>query len=842
MLSQVADLLASDVRDFVAETGSWREFIGCLAAYDDGEAADAKISIQSRLIEKIDTAFESVAIVPVAGSPEPVRAHDALLPYYSSEQVSLAKTLCRLIADRKVHLPGNSKRRLVESSLVTKTHIQTLGRLGADQISSVQVPFVLAQLPADQTKIKLSRKGELATDPVLEVLLATWKTIHADDERAKGFQRACQREALFPVGTSKGHGEVRRVAKDDDVFFFPPDEELPDIDLSGIRFLTRALYRPPNSVSSQEQGDLVADIKPGLETIWDVREFQFEEVLRAAVRPKLSGTHKERREELHSVDVLRLLARLAQNSIGDRQLPYTERKKRPTRFALTQLPLPTRSGEWKPAYTLYFGDDWSLDNRAVDEGSGPAAKSVELLLERADVEADFLAPPTEFNTTTFKAADAKIVCENLARAYSGETPREIAADLSRIRPKYRFISKLLPTSSGRNASQKLNKVPVLCRTYDGSLEFVAADEAVFVRSADVRERLPIRGAPVFVLQSNEAINFAAHFGLHDLEEDCLEATPSAERDLPEATCALETRLREVAPYILCRLEADRRTQEMRSRDADNLRNFIEAVTVVDGLTVSYRLQEDSPLVFEVGDESPRGFFLDRPEKRSRLRTPYITYLAPEDGGIDEFVAGALCEFLDVSHFDGILALLSAPTPADRQSRLRLAGAPWEDVELDSKRRELLGETSPSFSIEEATISPEMTQWATNVDSEPAASAPAERKQSQREYALLAPEALIFEDEQILQTQRASQTNASRSSHTSSQPSGSSSRRAGWVGPPQDYAHAVDHVGMSLAFRYECRRLRRDYYFLYVVGGLRRDTNTQPYLREIRKPIRGPATA
>lgn len=391
LLEQVADVLATDVRDFAEWTGNWKAFIGCLVHQASAATDEGGVTLQSRLVHEVREAFQDVAFVPTMRGGDAVRVDEVRLPYYSSKQRSIATGICDLVGESDAYLPGKRNRPLVAKRLLTKRHVRTLEALGIVQMSSRQIPGVLAQLPKARTKIKRSRTdGELSEDPVLEVILATWKTISADDEEAAAFREACQRERVFPVGKVRGHGLVRRVAKGGDTLFFPPEVDLPDVSLSGVHFLSRELYRPRSPVASQDQAELIAELKPALESIWDVREFQFQEVLRAAVRPKLIGNEEGSRDELEDIGVFRLLARLAEDSVQQTPLPYTERKKRRVLFDLSKLPLPTRSGSWELAYTLYFGNEWYDD-------SEPAARRVEPLVQRADIDVRFLAAPEAFD-------------------------------------------------------------------------------------------------------------------------------------------------------------------------------------------------------------------------------------------------------------------------------------------------------------------------------------------------------------------------------------------------------------------------------------------------------------
>ena len=1023
LLSQVADLLASDVRDFAARAGDWRAFIGCLVMNTASTA-----TLQTRLVEAVKESFSDVPFVPVADATQPVTVDEVLLPYYSASQPSIATTLCQLVGGQQIALPGHTTRRMLASTLLTEQHIQTLRSLGALQMRSVHVPAVLAELPAKHTKIRRSvAADELSQDPVVAVLFAARKTIEGDDELDK-FDRTCCQHTLFPVGTPCAQGIVKRVAKGDDVFFFPPETNPPDIELSGLRFLCRELYRLGTSVSSQHQGNLVAELQPALKAIWDVRDFQFDEVLRAAVRPKISGDDTDGQDELCNTAVLRFLAALAENSTTRTQLLYRERRKRPLHFSLTQLPLPTRCGQWRPAYTLYFGDEW------CDEDT-PEARRVEPLAKAAGLDLDFLAPPEHFNvddeddlellnqfltwigtswhlrlrtlfspahdqrikktiglkapksthlaelgsrerntyldhlkreladndqkkksylykihaldqadqlmaaassdlevgslllahlsawwsdfygkytravlgttnrgspgmrtssvfynheqrrlgvdlwlwrlrrtpwcptslgnerpenswlnhpdllrrfaldstnassalvpvvsadvgaglsralgvrahlsSKTFGLRDAKIVCDSLERIYREVPSQQRATDLSRIRPRYRCISELLPSAAPDPSAKSLPQVPILCRTDSEGLAFVPSRQAFFVTSPDVRERINVSGASIFILESNEAKNFARHFGVHDLDES-LRAEVAYDAPLIDATTALQRRLREAAPFILCRLEVDRRSSVLRAADATNLRNFIDEVTVVEDLSVRYSPKEglDLPPI-ELGGPTRPGFAVDAPAKStSRRRLPLIDHRAAADGGIDEALACVICEFMNVRHFEGIFTLLStATTSHDRKRLLRLAGAPCEDEDLRSKERELLGKQDHRHQLIDIEIQPPTTAWEPRADKKTTPDAADTTRTQRCTYSLIDPDTLSFEDGQIVESRPldASRNRSRQTSRPRREPN--ISGRLNTVGPSQEYIDDVDHTGTILAMRYEVMRLKRDY--------------------------------
>lgn len=402
LLRQVADLIASDVRRYADQSATTvEEFIECLDFTDYEYESVDKGSLNGRFIGALQQEFADVEFIPqleklatgeILSDPGVKSVSEIVLPYYSSEKSEIAEAVALIYGKEKLDIEG-----LAASGWFPKTSLLEPGRaailegLGASVLEPEEVPVVLGSASDSASPLQNypDQGAELAIDPILEVLIWIWKTINGREELVEEFKQAAKRSEVFPVGVPD-NGVVRHVAKGDDTeFFVPPRRELPDIDLSGIRFLTPPVYRPEEGVDTQTQSSLVEDLKPGLEAIWDVSEFDFEEVVQAAVFPKLPSPRNPDADdtELRDKQVLELIRRLGHRSVdSENPLPFIERDG--TLHRLCLLPVPTRGGGWEPAYRVYFGEEWQ-------SGLSRPQKIEPLLREAGIDEVSLLAEPED---------------------------------------------------------------------------------------------------------------------------------------------------------------------------------------------------------------------------------------------------------------------------------------------------------------------------------------------------------------------------------------------------------------------------------------------------------------
>lgn len=104
--------------------------------------------------------------------------------------------------------------------------------------------------------------------------------------------------------------------------------------------------------------------------LFEIKEFRFEEVMRAAVIPALAfNPDNEARALLESLQDIQSIAAVCQLAGSyakpDRPLRYQRLQSDRALFNLSRLPVPCRSqdGEerWLPAYKVYFGKNWIGD-------------------------------------------------------------------------------------------------------------------------------------------------------------------------------------------------------------------------------------------------------------------------------------------------------------------------------------------------------------------------------------------------------------------------------------------------------------------------------------------------
>lgn len=1057
LLQQMADLLATDVREYADGTATTvEEFIECLDFTQLSEdQTQARDRLEGRLVEALKEKFAEVEFIPrleklatgeILSDPGVKPLNEVVIPYYSEDKPEVAEAVARIYGNTELDLESlDIEGWFPKTSLLTPRRAAILEGLGAPVLDPEDVPTLLGTVSDESTPLILPEEdNELAVDPILQVLVWIWKSISSQDEVVEEFKDAANSSDVFPAGKPEGQ-VVKHIRREDGTqFFLPPRNELPDIELSGIRFLTPPVYRPEKRVKPARQSELVEDIRPALEAIWDVNEFDFEEVVQAAVFPKLASPRQPDADdsELRNKQVLELVHRLAEQSVDeDNPLPFVERDGSLHRLCL--LPVPTRDGGWKPAYQVYFGRSWQPEE--------PEERRIEPLLGKTGVDADYLAQPeslpgdTEFeadedgesefddwkrffrwlgvaqhirlkpffdpreqrnftatlginrpdgssilsvlpdddwseyqshlrnkleNSTmqrgeydsiyqiqgieffnqylrsaqedsevaemffnhlvswwqdelrdyrtpvlathdvrsfgrrnkscpkerekrrtgmnlwlwqlkratwcpsnqgrvkpeelwmptesvtkrfrihdttllpvlsedvlehaskardlvhdlgirsdpsqgSFKPDDAAVVAETVARMFQDTDDEVISDSLRQIKPVYRYLSELLPglDSQGRiadnswdEAREQLQNIRVLCRNDDTSFSFRTAKDAYFVRSPDVLDRIPIQGVPLFVLQEDEAARFGTYFGLHDLENEA-EPTPTYHGDLDDETGELRDDLQDLAPFILCRLEAERASQDLIDQDINGMRTFLDTLQVNNQIEVVYRFDQGKE---ETEITAYPDYFLDsRDRSQGERPLPFVKHSWDEKEQ-NRFVARALCEYLGVSQFEGIITLLDADSDERRLQFLKLAGAPSTMSEVEGKKRELTGEELPGGTPVEHEFENDRTRGEgfQNSDRDDTVEEELTRRKNreQQTHPVYEPSELAIEGDTVT-----IQTEPEEGAGDSDSDSGSSGNNTGsGSGVSASYRTKVDKLGMEVTLQHEHNRLRDEY--------------------------------
>lgn len=395
LLGEIAELLVTDIRRYCENTATTiEEYLGLLdITHLDAEMLARSDHLQGRFAQILPERIGDIDFIPRVADTTTKEAprqsvRQTVLPYYSPEQPQVAPQVAALFGAECLDVDGvESVGWFPQTSLLEPPFPTILERLGAAALKPEEIPQVLGAISDDRGRLRWpEHDNELATDPILEPLIDIWRTISGRNETLKRFIEAANASAVFPVGRPN-EGVVEHIAREEGVqFFLPPQNELPDVSLSGLRFLTPELYRPRANVNPARQSELTKELRPALEEIWSVNEYTFERVVEVAVFPKLPETRHGSGvdEELRNLDILELIWQLAGRSVDpSNPLPLIERDG--TLHRLCHLPVPIRGGGWEPAHAVYLGEEWQTDE--------PRTRRIEPLLEAADIEAPFMTSP-----------------------------------------------------------------------------------------------------------------------------------------------------------------------------------------------------------------------------------------------------------------------------------------------------------------------------------------------------------------------------------------------------------------------------------------------------------------
>jgi hypothetical protein len=266
---------------------------------------------------------------------------------------------------------------------------------GATALDSVKTLRALAR-NVDPAKAGLTPEpgGRFFIDPVLDLCAVLWENAGAADR--KQLQDAARGEAVFPVGED-GEGYVTRVALKEEIAFYPPRSSTTELPLRNIRFLAHSLCW--GSLGHSDQRSVLGEQMKAWDALFDIKEFNFAEVMRAAVLPGLTRTGSAESElsaANQTFEALAAICRLAgKTTKPDQPLPLGRLGSDRPFFNLSRLKVPCRApdgGEfrWVPAYRVYFGRDW-VGDQSVEE----IADAMSAVGHPLDIH--FLAPPDAFS-------------------------------------------------------------------------------------------------------------------------------------------------------------------------------------------------------------------------------------------------------------------------------------------------------------------------------------------------------------------------------------------------------------------------------------------------------------
>jgi hypothetical protein len=277
-----------------------------------------------------------------------------------------------------------------------------IGRIAADHgarvLDTAEAITVLGLLAAPERSRLLEHKsGGFELDPVLDLCVDLWQTAPPSERAA--VEEAARESAVFPVHRNTD-GSVDRVAVAGRSAFYPARSATQELPLAGLEFLCHDVCW--GALLPRERTELLGDRMRVWNAMFQIRDFDFEEVMRAAVLPSLTLDRHEGSDpapvQLRNLETLAAICQLAgKRPKPDRPLRYQRLGSDRALFPLARLPLPCRSVDgsprWTPAYSVYFGTDWL----------GPA--SVEHVLEAVPPtdpsrehlgRVEYLAPPETF--------------------------------------------------------------------------------------------------------------------------------------------------------------------------------------------------------------------------------------------------------------------------------------------------------------------------------------------------------------------------------------------------------------------------------------------------------------
>lgn len=302
----------------------------------------------------------------------------------------------------------------------------------------------------------------------------------------------------------------------------------------------------------------------------------------------------------------------------------------------------------------------------------------------------------ELSPASFGEADALVVLHRLQVLYSARVGRgeDLRQDLREvIRPAYRHVLELLAgRPSYGKPSDTLKNAPLLAQDGQGHLAFRSARDVFYVERRDTRDRLQADMAIwTFVLESYQAGRspLVELLSCRVLEESVRWRPRIGDQALQDVDKSLwRLRLRELAPYVLARVGADRVEETQAKRDAVRLRELVLGLEPVVDIQLGCELD---------GHELPtkaieREAFVDQDKATGKMvsfvRWGEGAWPPAEDDA--EALATAFGEVLGAGYFESFLALIRAPSDAKRHSLLKRAGAP---TDIDERRSMLFEEFS-----------------------------------------------------------------------------------------------------------------------------------------------------
>lgn len=264
---------------------------------------------------------------------------------------------------------------------------------GAHALDQVATLIALAKhVDPEKSRFQPAAEGRYYVDPVLDFCIAIRE--HTEWHERDELESAAREERVFPIGEN-ADGTVNRIALGERKAFYPPRSSAEDLPLREIEFLAHAVCW--GTLDRTEQASVLSGQMAAWSALFDIKDFRFDEVMRAAVLPSLTrtGANADLHDANRNVETLATICRLAGSTIKPEQpLPLSRLGSDRAFFNMSRLEVPCRSVpgselRWLPAYKVYFGRDWIGSNSVEEIADALAAAGHHM-------EVDYLAAPSVF--------------------------------------------------------------------------------------------------------------------------------------------------------------------------------------------------------------------------------------------------------------------------------------------------------------------------------------------------------------------------------------------------------------------------------------------------------------
>jgi len=339
---------------------------------------------------------------------------------------------------------------------------------------------------------------------------------------------------------------------------------------------------------------------------------------------------------------------------------------------------PTSQGPRRPEQTWCRSDELT---RRLGGRRRNAEDFLPVLKQPSDVPAphlraclDELGVRGELTPAVFTVSDARDLCARVATLYAGGITEQQLRD--EVRPVYRQLFELL-VGTNSDTDAPLAETPLAARTPEG-WSFLPARDVIYASVSGSRERSGVQDKlSLFVLDAEPIAQAPLRniFGTPFLE-DALDWMPVPGEPALEAgdLDAFQQGLRELMPFLLARLHADRADRGRRDQRA--LNEFVNGIEPVDSLVLRCTHQGK-----DLGEIPERRYYVGRSADvgfqgfvvwGDRAWPPL-----PEDR---QTLAMALADALEVNTVETFLSFIDA-TDVQRRQLLVLAGAGenWDEV-------------------------------------------------------------------------------------------------------------------------------------------------------------------